>query len=113
MILPDRTVQPVACHPGDDHFVAYLASRIGIPEPLPEFEEFPAGGMFWVRLGALRPLLDAHLAEWEFESAEELTEWTRAVEAVLRLCVQASGHRTCVPVSQGHDSSPDWLLTTC
>ena len=39
---------------------------------------FVSGSMFWVRLEALRPLLDAHLDEWEFEAEQGQIDGTFA-----------------------------------
>lgn len=51
--------------------------------------------MFWVRLEALRPLLDAHLDLWEFEPESGQVDGTgaHAIERLFALCVRASGHR--------------------
>ena len=46
------------------HEARKLAARLGIDENLPEHFNFPAGGMFWARTGAIAPLVDLGL-DWE------------------------------------------------
>jgi len=47
--------------------VHYLCRRMGVESPDHEKALFPAGSMFYVRLDSIRPLLDCHLDECEFE----------------------------------------------
>ena len=51
--------------------------------------------MFWVRMDALAPLLDAHLAECEFEAESGQLDGTfaHAVERVFGLAAMARGAR--------------------
>lgn len=73
--------------------VHYLCRRLGIAEADPEREVFTAGSMFWARLDALRPLLDLHLDEAEFEAERGQVDGTmaHAVERVMTLAVKQSG----------------------
>jgi lipopolysaccharide biosynthesis protein len=47
--------------------VHYLCRRMGLESPDHERALFPAGSMFYIRLDSIRPLLDCHLDECEFE----------------------------------------------
>jgi lipopolysaccharide biosynthesis protein len=49
--------------------------------------------MFWVRLRALRPLLDAHLDPWEFDAEAGQIDGTmaHAVDRIIGLAVSAAG----------------------
>ncbi|HEV7122500.1 MAG TPA: glycoside hydrolase family 99-like domain-containing protein [Rhodanobacter sp.] len=73
--------------------VRALATRLGIPEPRPEQDSFVAGSMFWARLAALRPLLDAHLEASAFEPETGQTDGTlaHAVERILLPCITEAG----------------------
>ncbi|MGV8960562.1 MAG: glycoside hydrolase family 99-like domain-containing protein [Stenotrophomonas sp.] len=55
---------------------------------------FSAGSMFWVRLAALRPLLDAHLygSEFEAESAQIDGTTAHAVERLLGTVCESAGY---------------------
>jgi len=69
--------------------VAHLASRMGLQPPEPGSETFVAGSMFWVRLRALRPLLDANLGDQDFEFEEGQVDGTMA-HAIERMFVYSS-----------------------
>ena len=68
----------------------YLAARLGINAPH-EQEHFVAGSMFWARLEALRPLLDAQLHDAEFEPESGQLDGTLA-HAVERLIAAWTSH---------------------
>jgi lipopolysaccharide biosynthesis protein len=53
---------------GNAHAFERMASRLGMDSTSSWESGFFAGTMFWVRLEALRPLMDAHLGEWQFET---------------------------------------------
>lgn len=65
----------------------YLASRLGLAAE--SRGRFASGSMFWCRLEALRPLLDAHLDEWEFEPEQGQIDGTFA-HAIERIFVHAA-----------------------
>lgn len=52
---------------GNEGVMMHLLARLGLSD-LTGDDKFVAGSMFWVRLAALRPLLDANLGTWEFEA---------------------------------------------
>ncbi len=94
MVAPEGHFQPLNYYWGANRDkVNYLVARLGIPEPDSESEHFVSGSMFWVRLEGLRPLLDAHLDEWEFEDEAGQLDGTfaHAIERVFALSVRNHG----------------------
>ncbi len=94
LVAPEGHVQPLHYYWGANRDnVDYLAARLGIPAPDAGNDQFVSGSMFWVRLEALRPLLDAHLDGWEFEPEAGQLDGTfaHAVERVFGLCVRSHG----------------------
>lgn len=69
--------------------VAYVCRRLGINQPSPEKDQFIAGTMFWARLRAIRPLLDANLDIFEFEDEADQVDGTMA-HAIERVFVLAA-----------------------
>jgi len=71
----------------------YLHARLGLHAPLNAKMVFASGSMFWARLEALRPLLDAHLDTWEFESEAGQIDGTfaHAIERMFAACVEDAG----------------------
>lgn len=76
------------------HALARLHTLLGLPGLKPD-ARFSAGSMFWVRLSALRPLLDAHLAPSTFDAEQGQIDGTlaHAVERVLGSVCDAAGYR--------------------
>jgi lipopolysaccharide biosynthesis protein len=72
-----------------------LAVRLGIRDPDATRDRFPSGTMFWARLAALSPLLDAHLAESDFEAEAGQVDGTlaHAIERMVGIAVDAAGFR--------------------
>ncbi|HET7359722.1 MAG TPA: glycoside hydrolase family 99-like domain-containing protein [Rhodanobacteraceae bacterium] len=96
LVAAEGHIQPLDYYWGANRDnVGYLATRIGMAPPKPDRDAFVAGSMFWARLEALRPLLDAHLDPWEFEDEAGQVDGTfaHAVERVIALACVAAGYR--------------------
>lgn len=94
LVAAEGHVQPLSYFWGSNaHNVGYLCARVGIDAPSERDADFVAGTMFWVRLDALRPLLDAHLGPDEFEPEQAQVDGTlaHALERVFAECVRAGG----------------------
>lgn len=79
MVTADNHRQSIADFMGANRpGLLYLSSLFGVP--LSDLTEtcFPSGNMFWVRLAALRPVLDGMLKASDFESENSQTDGTTA-----------------------------------
>lgn len=97
LVAADGHVQPLGFYWGANRdTVDYLAARLGLAEPEVERDRFIAGSMFWARLEALRPLLDAHLGPWEFEAEAGQLDGTfaHAIERIFSLAARHAGFHT-------------------
>lgn len=97
LITPAAHLQPLHYYWGANAAnVHYLCRRLGLPEADTGSEQFAAGSMYWLRLAALRPLLDAHLEEWEFEPEAGQVDGTlaHAIERIVLKAVTAAGFRS-------------------
>ncbi|CAE6819929.1 glycoside hydrolase family 99-like domain-containing protein [Xanthomonas arboricola] len=95
LMAPDGHLLPVTDFIGGNaDALDYLAVRTGTDAP-DATSLFASGSMFWARLEALRPLLDAHLHPSEFESEQGQIDGTlaHAIERFVGLAVTSSGHR--------------------
>jgi lipopolysaccharide biosynthesis protein len=110
LVAPEGHVRTLSAHVGSNaEVVQFLVARLGLATPVPEDGAFVAGSMFWARLSALRPLLDAHLDESDFENEDGQVDGTMA-HAIERIfaCVSAdAGYRmTCADDPEGADAVP-------
>lgn len=93
LVVPEGHLLGLDAHMGGNRAgVDYLSRRLGLREADAD-ARFVSGSMFWARLEALRPLLDAHLDEWEFEPEQGQIDGTlaHAVERVFALCALDAG----------------------
>lgn len=93
---------------GNADTLAYLGRRLGLYETDAR-ADFVSGSMFWVRLPALRPLLDAHLDEWEFEAEQGQIDGTfaHAIERVFTRCARDAGYAVASAASVCGEPEPD------
>lgn len=95
LIAPEGHVLPLERFMGANaDALDFLEVRCGLPSIAPTATVFPSGSMYWVRLEALRPLLDAHLSPEDFEPEQGQIDGTlaHAIERALLHVVHASGH---------------------
>src|SRR5690606_6774052 len=100
--------------------IEYLITRLGLHDRRYLERDFVAGSMFWCRLEALRPLLDGHLEDWEFESEAGQLDGTfaHAIERVISLCVRDAGYAVqtaaavCGETGAGGDSPYPYAETS-
>jgi lipopolysaccharide biosynthesis protein len=93
LVAPDGHILSMDTYWGSNaDTVEYLCRRMDISPPTIESAAFPAGSMFYVRLAALRPLLDAHLNESEFEAELGQVDGTmaHAVERIFGIVAELS-----------------------
>ena len=96
LVVPGSHIQPMRYYWGANAAnVAYLCRRLGIPPVDIDNDRFAAGSMYWLRLEALRPLLDAHLDEAEFDAEAGQVDGTlaHAIERIVLKCVEAAGYQ--------------------
>jgi len=95
LVAPEGHIQPLNFYWGANAALVHsLATRMGVPMPDPDSATFASGSMFWVRLDALRPLLDLHLLPGEFDSEAGQVDGTlaHAIERVFSLGTVAAGY---------------------
>ncbi|MGN5547070.1 glycoside hydrolase family 99-like domain-containing protein [Xanthomonas hortorum] len=95
LAAPDGHLLPVADFiGGNTDALDYLGARTGTETAI-EQGMFASGSMFWARLEALRPLLDAHLHPSEFETEQGQIDGTlaHAIERFMGISAIQSGYR--------------------
>jgi lipopolysaccharide biosynthesis protein len=106
LIGPEGHFQPVGDYLGANaEVLASMCSQLGLQETSVEDKEFVAGSMYWIRLAALRPLLDAHLDEWWFETEQGQIDGTmaHALERLIIPVVEEAGFTTTRASALGGD----------
>ena len=109
MVAPEGHLLPLADYLGGNaDAIDYLRARLGLSTPSGP-ARFVSGSMFWVRLSALRPLLDAHLDEWEFEAEQGQIDGTlaHAIERIMALCAAHAGYDIRDAASLCGEPGPD------
>ena len=94
LVGPAGHIRRVSDFPGaNDESLAYLARRSGVAIDKAS-SWFCAGSMFWIRLRALRPVLDMHLATSEFEIETGQIDGTlaHALERFIGAAVEGAGY---------------------
>ena len=96
MVGPEGHVLPMNGYwGGNQDNVSQLCSRMGFALPDGDVDQFVGGSMFWVRLAALRPLMEMRPERSEFETEDGQLDATmaHAIERLFAHGVRASGHR--------------------
>ncbi|MDN5923371.1 MAG: glycoside hydrolase family 99-like domain-containing protein [Xanthomonadales bacterium] len=95
IVGPEGHVLPLSFYWGSNEAnVQYLCRIMGIPEVNADAGVFCAGSMFWARVSALRPLLDAYLDEsaFEIESGQVDGTLAHAIERCLAPAARSVGY---------------------
>ncbi|HVJ39347.1 MAG TPA: glycoside hydrolase family 99-like domain-containing protein [Stenotrophomonas sp.] len=95
LVAPAGHLLPVANYlGGNGEALDYLGTRLGVATRNPGLS-FASGTMFWARLQALRPILDAHLYPAEFENERGQIDGTlaHAMERAFAAAAVAAGYR--------------------
>ena len=94
LVPPEGHVQRLDYFWGaNERNVQGLLSRFGVPQADTGTDTFIAGSMFWVRLGALRPMLDTHLQPSLFDTEAGQVDGTlaHAIERTFTLVARHAG----------------------
>jgi lipopolysaccharide biosynthesis protein len=96
LVAPEGHIQPLGFYWGaNESRVRSLAARMGIEVPDIAKATFASGSMFWLRLDAIRPLLDLHLFPGEFDAESGQVDGTlaHAIERLFSLSTVAGGYQ--------------------
>ena len=110
LVAAEGHVQPLASFMGGNgSLVTYLCSLAGLPQLSIPVARFVAGSMFWCRLSALTPLIDAPLTEAEFavETGQIDGTMAHAVERIVSVAAASAGFRTVTAASIVGDPEPE------
>lgn len=109
MVVANGHLQPMTHFWGhNQENVDYLVTRLGLGAIDVGRQTFAPGSMFWARLEALRPILDAHLDEWEFEPEAAQVDGTmaHAVERVFTVAAAFAGFEVMESPAGGNGAQP-------
>ena len=96
LVAPEGHIQPIDFYWGDNEKnVRALLTRFGVAQPSLDTDTFIAGSMFWVRLEALRPMLDSHLYASQFDREDAQVDGTlaHAIERTFSLVARHAGYQ--------------------
>ena len=96
MLAPEGHILPINVYRGaNTDRLNSFAAHIGIPEPT-DSDTFISGSMFWVRLKALKPLINANLSDSDFEAEHGQVDGTlsHTIERAFSLTARSAGFRT-------------------
>jgi lipopolysaccharide biosynthesis protein len=94
IVAPEGHILPMNYYWGaNEKAVCHLTARMGLGKIDKELDTFISGSMFWIRLAALRPILDIHLEPSSFESERGQVDGTlaHAIERVFAHCCRETG----------------------
>lgn len=109
MVAPEGHILPMNFYWGSNQeSVHYLCRLMAMAEVDPSHDVFAAGSMFWVRVSALRPLLDLHLDEAEFEVERGQVDGTmaHAIERCFSLASRRAGLYLASTTDPGINAAP-------
>lgn len=108
LVVPEGHLLESAAYIGNnaDHLTR-LDRRLGL-HPTSADTPFASGSMFWARLRALRPVLDAHLGSWEFEIEQGQNDGTlaHAIERIFARCAREAGTQICTAAALCGEPEP-------
>ena len=110
LVAPEGHVQPLHYFWGANAGnTLALYAQVGIAPPDPAAGCFVSGSMFWARLEALRPLLDASIQPENFEPEAGQVDGTlaHAIERAVLACVEQAGYRVQIGPTSDTDAPSD------
>lgn len=109
MVAPEGHILPMNFYWGSNQDnVHYLCRLMNMAEVDPGHDVFAAGSMFWMRVTGLRPLLDLHLDEAEFEAERGQVDGTmaHAIERCFSLATRRAGLYLASSSDTGVNAAP-------
>lgn len=94
LVAPAGHVQPLSYFWGmNEQQVRFLCGTLGLNDKSISNEEFVSGSMFWMRLGAITPLIESGIRDEDFAAESGQTDGTLAhgFERIFMMCVKHAG----------------------